>query len=132
MQALRVTESARERGDCTRRVQRGGSWSSFPRFLRSATRHENAAAIRVNDVGFRVARALPWAADDAAFRRARDEETPESYERYLGSYPEGRHVAEAKRRLAGPKDRRDVSRLCELSRARSDPFRYVRDGLPAR
>ena len=95
---------ARERGDCSRRVLRGGSWSSFPPFLRSAHRHRNASGIRVNDVGFRVARSLPWAADDAAFRRARNLGTAVGYEAYLRSYPEGRHVSEAKRLLSGPKD----------------------------
>ena len=95
---------ARERGDCTRRILRGGSWSSFPRFLRSARRHKNAADIRVNDVGFRVARALPFAADDAAFWRAKNEGSAKSYEDYLKSYPQGRHVVEAKRVLSGPKD----------------------------
>ena len=94
---------ARERGDCARRVLRGGSWSSFPRFLRSAHRGRNPAGIRVNDVGFRVARALPWGADDAAFVRAKGEGTVEAFEEYLRSYPEGRHVSEAERLIAGPK-----------------------------
>ncbi len=94
---------ARERGDCTRRVLRGGSWSSLPRFLRSAHRGRNPAGIRVNDIGFRVARALPWGADDAAFVRAKGEGTVEAFEEYLRSYPGGRHVAEAERLIAGPK-----------------------------
>ena len=94
---------ARERGDCARRVLRGGSWSSYPRFLRSAHRGTNPAGVRVNDVGFRVARALPWGADDGAFARAKGEGTAEAFEEYVRSYPEGRHVAEAKRLIAGPK-----------------------------
>ena len=94
---------ARERGDCARRVLRGGSWSSFPRFLRSAHRGRNPAGIRVNDIGFRVARALPWGADDAAFVWAKGEGTVEAFEEYLRSYPEGRHVSEAERLIAGPK-----------------------------
>ena len=95
---------ARERGDCSRRVRRGGSWSSFPRFLRSASRYWNGFDRRVSDVGFRVARELPWGADDGAFQRARNEGTVAAYEGYLRAHPEGRHVSEVKRLLAGPKD----------------------------
>ena len=95
---------AREGGDCSRRVLRGGSWSSFPQFLRSANRHRNASDRRVNDIGFRVVRRLPWGADDGAFQRARDEGTVAAYEEYLRSHPEGRQVSKVKRLLAGPKD----------------------------
>ena len=94
---------ARERGDCSRRVRRGGSWSSFPSFLRSAERYWYASDGRVNDIGFRVARNLSWGADDGAFQRARDQGTVAAYEEYLRAYPEGRHVPEAKRLLAEPK-----------------------------
>ena len=45
-------------GDCSRRVSRGGSWSSDPRFLRSAYRGGDPTGIRINNVGFRVARTL--------------------------------------------------------------------------
>ena len=45
-------------GDCSRRVYRGGSWYSLPRYLRSANRSLNATGYRVNLVGFRVARTL--------------------------------------------------------------------------
>jgi len=51
--------SAWESGECVRRVLRGGSWFSYPRFLRSAYRNRYAAGTRFNDVfGFRVARTL--------------------------------------------------------------------------
>lgn len=43
-------------GDCAQRVSRGGSWSTVPRFARSATRHKNAANHRDNLTGFRLAR----------------------------------------------------------------------------
>ena len=46
------------RGDCAQRVVRGGSWSTVPRFVRSATRHKNPADFRDNLTGFRVARNL--------------------------------------------------------------------------
>ena len=45
-------------GDCSQRVCRGGSWSTVPRFARSATRHKNAADYRDNLTGFRLARTL--------------------------------------------------------------------------
>ena len=45
-------------GDCAQRVCRGGSWSTAPRFARSATRHKNPADFRDNLTGFRLARAL--------------------------------------------------------------------------
>lgn len=43
-------------GDCSRRVFRGGSWDDYPMFLRSAERSSGAIAVRLNDIGFRVAR----------------------------------------------------------------------------
>ena len=45
-------------GDCSRRVLRGGAWTSVPRFLRSAFRLRSAPDFRGNDFGFRVARTL--------------------------------------------------------------------------
>jgi formylglycine-generating enzyme required for sulfatase activity len=48
--------AARETAGCSR-VLRGGSWNSNPRFLRSANRF-GVAVIRINDIGFRVARTL--------------------------------------------------------------------------
>ncbi len=45
-------------GDCAQRVCRGGSWSTVPRFVRSAVRHKNPADYRDNLTGFRLARTL--------------------------------------------------------------------------
>ncbi|MCY4119752.1 MAG: SUMF1/EgtB/PvdO family nonheme iron enzyme, partial [Acidobacteria bacterium] len=45
-------------GDCGRRVLRGGSWVSYPRFLRSALRRRSDAENRSTTHGFRVARTL--------------------------------------------------------------------------
>ena len=45
-------------GDCTRRVLRGGSWSSIPWSLRSADRGWDTVDIRDLSYGFRVARTL--------------------------------------------------------------------------
>lgn len=51
--------SARTDGDCSKRVNRGGSWTSNPTGLRSADRGwDNASTTRVVDLGFRVARDL--------------------------------------------------------------------------
>jgi formylglycine-generating enzyme required for sulfatase activity len=44
-------------GDCSRRVLRGGSWDHYPMFLRSADCSCGSASVRLNDLGFRVARA---------------------------------------------------------------------------
>ena len=52
-----------KRGDCSKRVLRGGSWSNLPEFLRSAARNKADAAggdfDYSNYAGFRVARTLP-------------------------------------------------------------------------
>ena len=45
-------------GDCAQRVCRGGSWSTVPRYARSATRHKNPSDYRDNLTGFRLARTL--------------------------------------------------------------------------
>jgi formylglycine-generating enzyme required for sulfatase activity len=45
-------------GDCSRRVVRGGSWIDDPDFLRSAFRIGYSTVVRLNDLGFRVARTL--------------------------------------------------------------------------
>ena len=49
---------ARETGDCMRRVLRGGSWSDFPWYLRSANRFRVTTGFRSSSDGFRVARTL--------------------------------------------------------------------------
>ncbi len=46
-------------GDCSTRVFRGGSWYSNPRDVRLAQRDKDDASASFNDLGFRVARALP-------------------------------------------------------------------------
>jgi len=43
-------------GNGTRRVNRGGSWSSHARYLRSARRSYNAPGSRIINLGFRLAR----------------------------------------------------------------------------
>ena len=48
-----------ERGDCGRRVLRGGSWDLKPRYLRSAFRNGVPADLRDYGLGFRLARSLP-------------------------------------------------------------------------
>ena len=57
-------------GDCSRRVYRGGSWYSLPRYVRSANRSMNATGYRVNLVGFRIARTLSIGRARADWRRA--------------------------------------------------------------
>ena len=47
-----------ERGDCSRRVVRGGSWGNVPWNLRSANRVRYSIEFRINYNGFRVARTL--------------------------------------------------------------------------
>ena len=48
-----VTASA-----CALRILRGGAWNYFPRLLRSAYRYATAGDARLENMGFRVARAL--------------------------------------------------------------------------
>ena len=48
--------SAWASGDCRSRVVRGGSWFSYPRYLRSAFRYRNTSDNRYNVIGFRVTR----------------------------------------------------------------------------
>ena len=44
--------------DCKLRILRGGAWNYFPQLLRSAYRYATAPDIRLDMVGFRVARSL--------------------------------------------------------------------------
>ena len=50
--------NAWESGNCSRRVLRGGSWGSEPRYLRSAYRSGNVTGNRYFSSGFRIARTL--------------------------------------------------------------------------
>jgi formylglycine-generating enzyme required for sulfatase activity len=43
---------------CSYRVGRGGSWSNYPQYLRSAGRNWGEPTRRVDFLGFRVARTL--------------------------------------------------------------------------
>ena len=43
-------------GDCDRRVVRGGSWSDYPQYLRSAIRGRNVTVDAYIIFGFRIAR----------------------------------------------------------------------------
>ena len=45
-------------GDCSLRVLRGGSWGDQPWIMRSAFRYRETGTLRINLVGFRVARVL--------------------------------------------------------------------------
>ena len=48
--------SAWESGECSLRVLRGGSWSSFPWLLRAANRNGDVTGVRDGYAGFRVVR----------------------------------------------------------------------------
>ena len=48
-----------ESGDCSHRVQRGGSLDTFLPLLRSAARLGSTTDNRLEDLGFRLARSLP-------------------------------------------------------------------------
>ena len=50
--------SARETGDCDRRVVRGGSWSNAPEYARAANRNKVELGRHDYALGFRVARTL--------------------------------------------------------------------------
>ena len=49
---------ARTDGDCTRRILRGGSWSSSPSVVRAAAREWDNASVRDTTIGFRLAAAV--------------------------------------------------------------------------
>lgn len=50
--------TARQNGDCSRRVLRGGGWNNNHRYLRSAFRCGYATRYRFRSIGFRVARTV--------------------------------------------------------------------------
>jgi formylglycine-generating enzyme required for sulfatase activity len=45
-------------GDCNYRIDRGGSWEFDPENLRAASRDKSPSVLRINNLGFRVARTL--------------------------------------------------------------------------
>ena len=47
-----------EKGDCSWRVARGGSWSAGPGFLRAAIRLRLTTGLRASSLGFRITRTL--------------------------------------------------------------------------
>ncbi len=47
-----------ERGNCSQRVVRGGSWFDSPRNLRAAVRNWNTTGNGIYVLGFRIARTL--------------------------------------------------------------------------
>ena len=55
--------------------------------------------------------------DDRAFARAKAADTAEAYETYLSEYPNGRHVAEARRLLEAIHDREDDAAFARAKRA---------------
>ncbi len=57
-QGAPIDGSAWITGDCTKRVERGGSWFDEAQILRSASRHRNSVVGRFVSLGFRVARTL--------------------------------------------------------------------------
>ena len=126
--------SAWERGDCSGRLVRGGSWYDEPGELRSASRYPVTTGTRDRYLGFRVARTLTTyrsgrhaeeaerlqlqeqARDDEAFMRAQSEGTATAYGTYLRTYGSGRYAAEARRLQAQavePKRVGSVFRDCE-------------------
>lgn len=58
LEAVPANGSSNDIGACAGRVARGGGWTGFPRFLRSAQRTQLIPSYRNNSVGFRVARTL--------------------------------------------------------------------------
>ena len=57
--AVPTNGQAWSKGDCSRRVLRGGSWFNYPPSVRSAIRDRNDPSERNDILGFRVARTLP-------------------------------------------------------------------------
>lgn len=54
-----VSASWRDTADCSNRVLRGGSVFTVPWFTRSSARYKSSVDLKVDSVGFRVARSLP-------------------------------------------------------------------------
>ncbi len=54
-----VSPTWRDTADCSKRVVRGGSVFTVPWFARSSARYKSSVDLKVDSVGFRVARSLP-------------------------------------------------------------------------
>jgi formylglycine-generating enzyme required for sulfatase activity len=51
--------SPRTDGDCASRINRGGSWTNSPKYVRAAAQHPDLADARTTVLGFRLVEDLP-------------------------------------------------------------------------
>ena len=126
--------SARTKGECEKRILRGGSWDDGPQAARASNRDWHGGTIRYNDVGFRVARdlspvaTLPAAApaqvtvsstpDDpeaAMWNEVKASGAREYLDAYLKQYPKGKYVALAKIELKKLDERDKAQRAKEAT-----------------
>ena len=94
-------------GDCSRRVLRGGSWIAVPFFMRSAIQGRNDTDLRLNDLGFRLARTFTGSA--AMLQEARQQQETEQQRqakaRQQAEEAERQRQAEEAKRQAERKER---------------------------
>lgn len=103
--------SAWTRGDCSRRVKRGGSWNTAGKgSLRSAIRARSGSVLHMYDAGLRVARSLAEISEGALRRKAEREYKEREARERAEAEGKVRKKAERERLALEAKDKEETER----------------------
>ncbi|MFV0344661.1 MAG: formylglycine-generating enzyme family protein [Bacteroidales bacterium] len=135
------SSSSNPRGPSSRptRVVRGGCWGDYASYGQVANRYGSSQSDSINNVGFRLASSSAIKGfldnekeqekDATAWQQAKDVNIIAGYENYLGSYPSGKHKAEAERALASLKQEAEKMIAAQAETNRFKTFTETVNGV---